>query len=208
MSDFLTKAYGYVSSFQSVMGLINSTLAQDVVYIGDTEGNQLFTLARIMRAGVNLDSEIFEHPLETGNKIADFKIDKPTVIQLGMMVPTESYQNVYAQIRQAKTEGTELIVQTRADTFTNMIIQAMPHEESVEVGDCLAMTITFREVQWYTANIETLPAKEVAVSPKSAAKGGSAKPDADTIKQGQKRAMDASSGTQKKSESILHGWFG
>ena len=91
MSDFLTKAYGYVSSFQSVMGLINSTLAQDVVYIGDTEGNQLFTLARIMRAGVNLDSEIFELPLETGNKIADFKINKPTVIQLGMMVPTESY---------------------------------------------------------------------------------------------------------------------
>lgn len=208
MSDFLTKAAGYNSTFQSVMGLINSSLAQDVVYIGDESGNQLFTLARIMRAGVNLDSDIFEHPLETGNKIADFKIDKPVVIQLGLMVPTESYQNVYAEMRQAKTEGTTLIVQTRADTYTNMIIQAMPHEESGEIGDCLAMSCTFREVQWYTANIETLPAQEVAVSPKSAAAGGNAKPDADTVKQGQKRATDASSGTQQKSESIIHGWFG
>lgn len=208
MSDFLTQAAGYVSNFQSVMGLINSSLAQDVVYVGDENGNQLFTLARIMRAGVNLDSEIFEHPLETGNKIADFKIDKPVVIQLALLIPTESYQNVYAQIRQAKTEGTELIIQTRADTYTNMIIQAMPHEESVEIGDCLSMSCTFREVQWYTANIETLPAKEVSVSTKSAAAGGTAKPDADTVKQGQKRATDASPGTQQKSESILHGWFG
>lgn len=208
MSNFLTQAAGYVSNFQSVMGLINSSLAQDVVYIGDENGNQLFTLARIMRAGVNLDSEIFEHPLETGNKIADFKIDKPTVVQLGLMIPTESYQNAYDQMRQAKTNGTSLIVQTRAGTYENMVIQAMPHEESPEYGDCLAMSCTLREVQWFTATIETLPAKEVAVSSKSAAAGGNAKPDADTVKQGQKRAMDASSGTVQKSESILHGWFG
>lgn len=206
--SFLTQAAGYVTTFQSVMGLINSTLAQDVVYIGDENGNQLFSNARVMRAGVNLDSEIFEHPLENGNKIADFKIDKPVVIQLGLMIPTSSYNDDYSSMRQAKKEGTTLIVQTRAGTYSNMIIQAMPHEEAVEYGDCLAMSCTLREVEWYTANIETLPAKEVAVNPKSAATGGTAKPDADTVKQGQKRATEASAGTQKKQESILHGWFG
>lgn len=201
--SFLTKAAGVLSSYQSVMNFINSTYAQDVVFIADSKGNQLFEVARIMKAGVNLDTEIFEHPLETGNKIADFKIDKPTIVQLGIMLPTDAYGNTYSQLRQAKADGTQFTITTRAGVYENLIISAMPHEESPEYGDCLAMSITFREVQWYTAVIETLPAKEVAANPKTGAKS-----DASTVKQGQKRATEASTTTQKKQESILHGWFG
>lgn len=200
---FITQALGMVSSYQSVMGLINSTFAVDVIFIADDIGNQVFADARIMKAGVNLDTEIFEHPLETGNKVADFKIDKPTVIQLGLLIPTDSYTSAYKQMRQAKINGSVFTIQTKADTYTNMIIQSMPHEESPEYGDCLAMSCTFREVQWYKAVVETLPAQQVAVNKKTGAKS-----DADTVKQGQKRSTDASAGSVKKQESILHGWFG
>ena len=201
--SFLTQAAGMVSSYQSVMNLINSTVAQDVVFISDENGNQVFEVARIMKVGVNLDSELFEHPLEDGNEVADFKIDKPTVVQLGMMLPTYAYGDTYSRLRQAKKDGTQFTIATRAGVYEKLIIQAMPHEESPEYGDCLAMSITFREVQWYTAVVETLPAKEVAANPKTGAKS-----DADTVKQGQKRSTEASAATQKKQESILKGWFG
>ncbi|XAO54182.1 tail fiber protein [Yersinia phage vB_YenM_P744] len=202
MSNVLTQLMGSVSNYQSVAGLFNSSLAVDVVRITTAEGKQLFTLARAIKAGVNPESELFEHPLETGNKIIDFKIDKPIVVQLGVLIPTESYESIYNEILQAKTLGTELVVQTRASTYSNLIIQAMPHEESPDYGDTLAMSITLREVQWFNPNPESLPAKQVSANPKTGAKS-----DADTLKQGQQRPTDASQGTQKKAESILHGWY-
>jgi len=74
----------------------------------------------------------------------------------------------------------------------------------------VAVTLTLKEVVWFTATIETMPAKEVAVSSKSAKTGGTAKPDADTVKQGQKSTSDATAATQSKSSSVLKdmaGWF-
>lgn len=206
MSNILSTIVQQVSNFRSVASLFSSSLSVDVVRIVDTEGKQMFMDARAMKAGVNPDSTIFEHPLETGNKVADFKIMKPIVAQLGLMIPTDSVTNVYAEIKQCWEQGTELTLQTRAGTYTNLIIQSLPHEESGEYGDTLAMSLTLREVQWYTGTIETLPAKSVSGSTGAVNKG--AKSNADTVAQGQKRATDASDSSNKKKESILHGWFG
>ena len=207
MSNILTNMVRNGGNFQSISSLYTSSLAVDVIRISSMEGRQLFTLARPIKAGVNLDSELFEHPLETGNKITDFKIDKPTVVQLALLVPSDAYTSVYNEIRQAKVAGTEMVVQTRSGSYANLVIQAMPHEESPETGEQLVMSLTLREVQWFNANVETLPRKEVSVSPQSTKKGGTAKPDADTVKIGQQRAGEAGSGTKKKAESILYGWF-
>lgn len=204
----LNQLVGAASSFKSVVNLFNSSFAVDVVRVCDEKGNQVFTLARAMKAAVNRESEMFSHKIENGNQITDFCVNKPTAIQMGLVVPTDSAQSVHSVIEQLWLKKTSLIVQTRARTYTDMVIQSMPHEESPEYGDCLMLTITLLEVQWYDATVEALPAKEVAVSSKSAKTGGTAKSDADTQKLGQKRSTDASSATQKKSESILHGWFG
>lgn len=205
MSTF-SKAMGAISSFQSVMGLLSSSFAVDVVCIMDENGKQVFATARIMRAMVQDESELFQHPLETGNQITDFKIDKPKVIQLAVVIPSDGYSNVYSQLSKAKTDGLSFVVQTRAGTFPDMVIQALPHEEGAQWGDCLAMSLTLAEVQWYSSTVEMLPAKEVAVSSKSAAAGGTAKPDADTVKSGQQRTPDASNAKTAKASSVLYDW--
>jgi len=204
MSNILTQLSGAVSSFKSAMSLLTSSLSVDVVRVTDSEGRQVFAMARALKAGVMDDSEFFQHPLEDGNKTTDFKIDKPKTIQLGVMIPTDTYQPVYSSLVDAKVRGEQFIIQTRAGTFTNMVIKAMPHEESAEYGDCLVMQLTFEEVKWYATTVEMLPAKEVAGSKKSAS--GKAKQDADTKKLGQKRATDASASTSKRADSILYGW--
>ena len=202
MSNILTQLTGAISSFRSAMGLLTSSLSVDVVRITDSKGRQVFAEARAMKAGVLRDSELFQHPLETGSKTTDYKIDKPVVIQLGVLVPIDTYSSVYGSLVDAMKNGEQFIVQTKAGAFPNMIIKTIPHEESSEYGDCLAMQIGFEEVLWYDTNTQTLPAKSVAGTKKA----GGAKQDADTSKLGQKRATDASSSTQKRSKSVLYGW--
>lgn len=202
MGNILTQLSGAISSFRSAMSLLTSSLSVDVTRITDSKGRQVFAEARAVKAGILQDSELFQHPLETGNKITDYKIDKPIQIQLGVLIPTDSYSTVYASLVDAKKNGEQFIVQTKAGAFPNMVIKAIPHEESSEYGDCLAMQISFEEVIWYDTNTQTLPAKSVAGTKKA----GGAKQDADTSKLGQKRATDASSSTQKRSKSVLYGW--
>lgn len=206
--SFLTQALNAVSTFQSVMSLISSSSASDVVKIMDENGNQLFTAARAMRCSVNPDSNIFEHPLEDGSTIADFAIDLPVVIQLAAVLPLDGYESTYQQLLDAKRDKTVLLVQTRTHTHENMVIKSMPHEESPEMGDCVAITLTLREVQWYTPTIDTLPAKEVSAKPAGKKTQGKSnvKSDASTVKGGQKNTTDAKSGTVKRSQSILKGW--
>lgn len=206
MSNIFTTLSGALSSFKSAMSLLTSSLSVDVVRITDSKGRQVFAMARALKAGIINESEFFQHPLEDGNKTTDFKIDKPIVIQLGVLIPTDTYTPVYSALVDAKTNGEQFIIQTFAGSFPNMVIKSMPHEESSEYGDCLAMQITFEEVKWYATNVELLPAKEVASSTKKAGAGKGAKQDADTSKLGQKRASDASSSTQKRADSVIYGW--
>lgn len=200
MSIF-SKITGAISSYQSVMSLMSSSLATDVVCIMDEDGRQVFETARALRAMCQNDSELFQHPLETGNKITDYKIDKPKIVQLAVIIPVDDYTNAYNQLTEAKKAGKTFIVQTKARVYENMIIQSMPHEEGEQWGDCLAVSITFIEVQWYQATIEMLPAKEVAASEKTGAKS-----DADTVKSGQQRGKDASSANASKANSVLYDW--
>lgn len=195
-SDLMNTASGALSSYS----LYASTLAVDVVRITDEFGSQMFTQCRAMRAAINRSSDLCEHPLETGNTISDFKIIKPNIGQLTMFIPADAFGSVYKDIEQAYVNSTSLIVQTRASSFADMVITDMPSDEAPELGDTVAVTLTLKEVRWFTASVETMPAKEVAVSSKSAKTGGAAKPDADTVKQGQKRSTDAS---QSRSSSVL-----
>lgn len=201
MANILTQLSGAVSSYRSAMSLLTSSLSVDVVRITDSTGRQVFTEARVIKVGVLEDSELFQHPQETGNKLTDYKIDKPVVIQMGAMVPIDSYNQIYQSLVDAKQRGEEFIVQTKAKAFPNMIIKALPHEESAEYGDCLALQINFEQVLWYVTSTETLPATEVAPTKKTGAKQ-----DADTKKLGQKRAGDTSSSTNKKAASVIYGW--
>lgn len=196
---------GYVSA----MSLLSSSSAVDVVRVLDTNGGQVFTNARIMRATVNNDSDLFSHPLENGNKVTDFKIDLPISIQLVAILPTADYDSTYRNLRQAKKDGTEFVIQTRADSYDHLIIKSIPHEESPEYGDCLAITLTFREVEWFTPGVETLPRREVAPKPKSAKTNNQTgvKPDADTVKAGQKNPGEVSESKKQSTLKSIKEWL-
>lgn len=178
-----------ISAVQAASSILGSSLARDVVRITDENGNQLFVGARIMRATVREESTFFEHPLEDGNKVIDQKIMKPVEIQLAVIMPGDAYGAAYTAIRNAYVQSTPLIVQTKTGSYPNQYLQSIPHEETPEAGDSVVIALNFREVQWYKADVQTLPAKEVAASKKSPA-GVKSKPDASTVKRGQVKTAE------------------
>lgn len=199
----LTDLMNAASGLSSTYSLAKSFFTADVVRITDMSGVQVFSECRAMSAQITRTSTLAEHPLETGNTIADFKIIKPNAITLKMIVPDEAYRSVYKEIEQAWLSSTTLIVQTWASSFANMVITDLPHDETPDSVGSVSLSLTLKEVVWFTSTVETMPAKEVAVSSKSAKTGGSAKPDADTVKQGQKAPATATVATQQKTVSLL-----
>ena len=167
-----------------------ATNAQDVVAVLNSSFAQVFTNARAIKAAVDRGAKIMEHPIETGVTISDHRVILPVSIELSMLLTTEDYPAVYQQVVDLFRGNELLIVQTRVDSFPDMAIEKMPHEESTDVFDGVALALTLRQALIVTPQFSALPPKKVA-----------AKKDADTAKRGQQQPTEPAKG------SILSGWF-
>ena len=138
--------------------MIAHSYAQDdvAVYDGFT---QVFTAARPMSATVKNEAKLMEHPVESGAAVADHKVGQPVQIELSLMVAGGNYRDVYAEIKQLYEEGRLLVVQTRADSYDDQVIEALPHEEDPETFDALKIDLKTRQVRIVSAQIQVLPKK-------------------------------------------------
>lgn len=140
------------------LGALLNYFATDYVAIFDDNYNQLFVNARAIKAEVKEDSKVMEHPIETGAVIVDHRIILPVEIELSLILLSDNYQDVYHQIRDYYYNSTLLIVQTRSGTYTNQLIQSMPHAEDPTQYDVLTLALTTKQVQFVTAVYGTTPA--------------------------------------------------
>ena len=161
------------------------TATTDVVAIYSAAGIQLFTNARPMRAGVREGAKQFEHPLETGSTITDYRVIMPVEIELPMMMTSEDYRDVYGQVRQTFIRGDLLIVATRAGSYRDMLITEMPHEEDPEQFDALRLTLKLRQAQFVEPQYASLSPRQVrsAVNASTVEKGDQRPQDPPPTKQ-------------------------
>ena len=159
-----------VSTSLSALAILPS---QDVVAVYNQNFQQVFAQARPLKAKIIQKAKVMEHPVETGIVITDHDIFEPIEIELSMMIQgitslisliegNVNAKSVYAQIQSLYSSGALLTVQTNTATYSNMIIEAMPHEESPEYYDAIPISIKLRQVQFVTAQYETLPPQNVA----------------------------------------------
>lgn len=165
---------------------------QDVVGVFDASLNQLFVDARPIKAMIKPTSKFMDHPGETGITITDHRIFQPVEIELSLILKAATFRDTYQQIKAAYIALTALSVQTKADTYSNMYIIDMPHDEDPELFDTISLALKLREVNLVTAQYAQLPASQVAK-----------KSNSSTTKTGQKNAGQATQGQ----ESILHQLF-
>jgi hypothetical protein len=171
------------------------TASADIVAIFDQNFNQLFRLARPIKAAIKEDSKLMEHPVETGATITDHSIILPIEIELSLITTRGEYLDVYQRLRQAFKNRDLLVAQTKTGLYENMLIQSMPHEEDPELFDSLTIAVTLKEVQLVTAQFAKLPAKKVR-NPSNAS----------TVDKGQQQPKESTK-TATGSGSVLFGIF-
>lgn len=173
-----------VGNIQADISIVSQAFAQfdalfalDVVAVLDSDFNQLFDLARPMKANINPQSKLMMHPIEDGSLITDFRIILPLEIELGMLITGDEYRSVYQQIKTSFLNADSLIVQTRADTYFNMVIEAMPHDESVDQFDVLPIALKLKEAILIQVQYQALPPEAVATpADQSTVKRGAQQP--------------------------------
>lgn len=166
------------------------TGAQDVVAVLDANFAQVFEKARAIKATILRASKAMEHPLETGATITDHRVILPVSVELSMILAGEDYRAVYQQVRDLFTKGSLLTVQTRVDSFPSMLIEKMPHDETPELFDGVALALTLKEAQFVQPQFSALK----VARPK----------DTRTAKRGQQQPTEAPAA---RKQSVLSGFF-
>lgn len=171
------------------------TNAQDVVAVLKSDFSQVFQKARAIKVGIGRSSKAMEHPLETGATITDHRIIMPNTAELSIILATEDYRSVYQQIRDLFINGDLLTVQTKVDSFSNMLIEKMPHEETAEMFDAVAVALSLKEAKFVTPQLSNLTVKKVKSSK-----------DASKINRGQQQPTETPATSSRKT-SVLGGFF-
>lgn len=166
------------------------TNAQDVVAVLNSDFQQVFEKARAIKATILRASKAMEHPLETGATITDHRIVLPVAIELSMVLSSSDYRAVYQQVRDLFIRGDLLTVQTRVDSFPSMLIEKMPHDETPEMFDGVALALSLKEAQFIQPQFSALKVAQ----PK----------DSTTVKKGQQQPTDS---PPARRQSVLSGFF-
>lgn len=155
---------GIIGSAVNFTQSILSLFGVDIVGIYDNDTfDQLFSTARPIKANINRLAKIMEHPIETGAVVQDFMIVQPVEIELSLLLASDGeYQTVYQAIKGYFMTGTQVSIQTKADVFPNMLIQAMPHEESADMFDVIPLALKLRQVQQVLVQYQALNSTQVA----------------------------------------------
>lgn len=170
----------------SLSNLVPSS-AVDVVGVFDESFNQLFPEGRPMKAAISETATFFKHPLESTATRTDHIIFEPVEIAMTVLLTGSQYRDTYQQIKQVFQGQTPLVVQTKTDTYANMYIQAMPHDETPEAFDSVLVNLSL---------VETLVSDtEVSFQPISRA-------DANTEDRGQQQAEGATPAQQQQGSAL------
>ena len=140
----------------TILNRIASFFSTDVVKLSFNDSDdQIYSEAIPMRANINRTSQQFVHPLEDRSVITDHRIINPDEVTLLMTIPNGLYKDVYPQIKSAWLNGELLQVTTRADTFLNLVIQNMPHEEGRKFN-AIDIVLELKETQFSGTEVAEL----------------------------------------------------
>lgn len=114
-----------------------------------------------MKASIAEGAKLMTHPLENGEVITDHRVILPVAISLAMILRSRDYRDTYAAIRAAFRRTDEFTVQTKTDTYRNMYLRDIPHEEDPDKFDTITIILEFVEAQFFTSQVQELTEAEV-----------------------------------------------
>ncbi len=134
----------------------------EVTAIFDDKGKRLFETAIITKVTIAPSKTFATHILEDGETVSDNAIQNQTRISMALVLDSNDFKETYKNIKSAFNKTTKLTIQTKADTFVKMYIEAFPHEESPDILDTIIISIDFIEQKTSEAKTRRLSQSDVA----------------------------------------------
>ncbi len=168
-----------------------ASAATDVVCVLNAALEQVFVTARPIKATVKEGSKLMQHPLETGSLATDHRVFLSTEIELSLLLTGEEYRATFQQIRDLYRQGEVLTVQTRAASYPDMLVEVMPHDETPDIYDGLAVAVKLIEARFVEPQFSDIKPANPA--------------NASTVKRGEQQPK--TSAQEPRKGSILSGVF-
>lgn len=151
--------------------------AQDLVAILDNDSLEpIFQASTPMRVSANPSKMVTQYQVEDGSTRNDHVVDNPLEMNIDIML-TEDKRSEYAALEQAFTELRLVIVQTTISSYRNMLIEAMPHDETTDLGQNVLANIRLLEWREITPSYGDLPPSKVSnKNQSSTVNGGTRQP--------------------------------
>lgn len=122
---------------------------------------QLFTGARPIKATIAEGAKLMTHPLENGEVVTDHRVILPVAISISVILRSAQYRDTYAAIRQAFRRSDRFTVQTKTDTYHNMYLRDIPHQEDPDKFNTISMILEFVEAQFFNVQVQDFTETEV-----------------------------------------------
>ena len=160
--------------------------------IFDENKEHILETVRFMSVQVGQSKSFSNQTLESGLVVADNVIDNQDQINLQLILDPDNYVDVFAEIQSLYDSVTAISVQTRVETYNNLYIESMPHDEGSSIANTVAINISLVEQQIVSSTTQVLSEPDVSNSA-----------DASTVKSGQKSSTESTTVLQDLFGSFL-----
>lgn len=117
-----------------------------VPYVSKINGFNMYGVSYV-KADVEIDSDLCDHPVESGSVITDNAIIQPISMKIQVALPTAFATRIYNEMIKYYQKKKYIMVQTKFAMYRNMVIQAMPFKLENENVDRPIVELSLRQVQ-------------------------------------------------------------
>lgn len=118
----------------------------DIPYLSKINGFNMYGITYV-KADVEIDSDLCDHPVESGSVITDNAIIQPITMRIQVALPTAFATRIYDEMIKFYQQKKYIMVQTKFAMYRNMVIQAMPYKLENENVDRPIVELSLRQVQ-------------------------------------------------------------
>lgn len=119
-------------------------MTQKIAVLSES-GSELFTGAINIGVSVAPSKTFPLHTLENNQVVIDDQYDNQTMITLRVILDPSDYVNTYKEIKSYYEAVTNFSIQTKTDSYSNMYLNSIPHEEDPAMFNTIAMNLEFTQ---------------------------------------------------------------
>lgn len=147
VNDLVHELYGNALQYEELFAGLVSELGSDILTkTANITGTNPYGITYIS-AQVNIESDLCDHPIETGRVLTDASIVKPKTAQVEVAMPTFFAERIYqSMLKLQEAKEDKIILQTKYGVYENLVLQSFSYGLDRNTVDRTVFTLILREI--------------------------------------------------------------